>query len=107
VMNSKHIRGDVNYGWPTAEIAVMGPEGAVTIIFRQQIAAAEDPETERQRLVAEYWEQFANPYVAAARGYIDDVIEPHETRPRLIEALQMLRNKRDANPPKKHGNMPL
>jgi len=107
VMSSKHIRGDINYAWPSAEIAVMGPEGAVNIIFRKQIAEAEDPETERQRLVAEYREQFANPYVAASRGYIDDVIEPHETRPRLIEALQMLQNKRDANPPKKHGNIPL
>jgi len=107
VMSSKHIRGDISYAWPTAEIAVMGPEGAVNIIFRRQIAEAEDPEAVRQRLVAEYRERFANPYVAAARGYIDDVIEPHETRPRLIEALQMLQNKRDANPPKKHGNIPL
>jgi len=107
VMNSKHIRGDVNYAWPMAEIAVMGPEGAVNIVFRKQIAEAENPEAERQRLVAEYREQFANPYIAASRGYIDDVIEPHETRPRLIEALQMLQNKRDANPPKKHGNIPL
>jgi len=107
VMSSKHIRGDVNYAWPTAEIAVMGPEGAVNIIFRKELAAAEDPEAVRERLVAEYREQFANPYVAAARGYIDDLIEPHETRPRLIEALHMLQNKRDANPPKKHGNMPL
>ena len=107
VMSSKHIRGDISYAWPSAEIAVMGPEGAVNIIFRKQLAEAEDAEAERERLVAEYRRQFANPYVAAARGYIDDVIEPHETRPRLIEALQMLRNKRDANPPKKHGNIPL
>ena len=107
VMSSKHIRGDISYAWPTAEIAVMGPEGAVNIVFRKQIAAAEDPEAERARLVQEYREQFANPYVAAARGYIDDVIEPQETRPRLIEALKMLQNKRDANPPKKHGNIPL
>jgi acetyl-CoA carboxylase carboxyltransferase component len=107
VMSSKHIRGDISYAWPAAEIAVMGPDGAVNIIFRKQIAAAEDPEAERQRLVQEYRNTFANPYVAAARGYIDDVIEPHETRPRLIEALQMLQNKRDANPPKKHGNIPL
>ncbi|HHS98164.1 MAG TPA: acyl-CoA carboxylase subunit beta, partial [Chloroflexi bacterium] len=107
VMSSKHIRGDISYAWPTAEIAVMGPEGAVNIVFRKQIAAAEDPEAERARLVKEYREQFANPYVAAARGYIDDVIEPQETRPRLIEALKMLQNKRDANPPKKHGNIPL
>lgn len=107
VMSSKHIRGDISYAWPTAEIAVMGPEGAVNIVFRKEIAAAADPEAERERLVREYREQFANPYVAAARGYIDDVIEPQETRPRLIEALKMLRNKRDANPPKKHGNIPL
>jgi len=107
VMSSKHIRGDISYAWPTAEIAVMGPDGAVNIVFRKEIAAAEDPEAERERLVTEYREQFANPYVAAARGYVDDVIEPQETRPRLIEALKMLRNKRDANPPKKHGNIPL
>jgi len=107
VMSSKHIRGDVNLAWPSAEIAVMGPDGAVNIIFRKQIAEADDPEEERARLVEEYRETFANPYVAAARGYIDDVIVPHETRPRLIEALQMLQNKRDTNPPKKHGNIPL
>ena len=107
VMSSKHIRGDISYAWPAAEIAVMGPDGAVNIIFRKQLAEADDPEAERERLVAEYREQFANPYVAAARGYIDDIIEPRETRPRLIEALQMLRNKRDSNPPKKHGNIPL
>ncbi|MGD9047762.1 MAG: acyl-CoA carboxylase subunit beta, partial [Anaerolineae bacterium] len=104
VMSSKHIRGDLSYAWPSAEIAVMGPEGAVNIIFRKQIAEAEDPEAERVRLVQEYRDTFANPYVAAGRGYIDDVIEPHQTRPRLIEALQMLQNKRDTNPPKKHGN---
>jgi acetyl-CoA carboxylase carboxyltransferase component len=107
VMSSKHIRGDLSYAWPSAEIAVMGPEGAVNIIFRKQIAAAEDPEAERARLVQEYRDTFANPYVAAGRGYIDDVIEPCQTRPRLIEALQMLQNKRDTNPPKKHGNIPL
>ena len=107
VMSSKHIRGDINLAWPTAEIAVMGPEGAVNIIFRKQIAEAEDPEAERARLVKEYREKFANPYVAASRGYIDDVIEPRETRPRLINALEMLQNKRDTNPPKKHGNIPL
>jgi propionyl-CoA carboxylase beta chain len=107
VMSSKHIRGDISYAWPTAEIAVMGPEGAVNIIFRHQIAGAEDPEAERARLVQEYRDTFANPFVAAARGYIDDVIEPRETRPRLIEALHMLQNKRDTNPPKKHGNIPL
>ncbi len=107
VMSSKHIRGDVSYAWPSAEIAVMGPEGAVNIIFRHELAEAEDPEARKAKLVAEYREQFANPYEAAARGYIDDVIEPHETRPRLIEALTMLQNKRDSNPPKKHGNIPL
>jgi acetyl-CoA carboxylase carboxyltransferase component len=107
VMSSKHIRGDISYAWPSAEIAVMGPDGAVNIVFRKEIAAAADPEAERERLVQEYREQFANPYIAAARGYIDDIIEPQETRPRIIEALKMLQNKRDANPPKKHGNMPL
>ena len=107
VMSSKHIRGDISYAWPSAEVAVMGPDGAVNIIFRREIAASEDPEAERERLVDEYRDTFANPYVAAARGYIDDVIEPHETRPRLIEALQMLQSKRDTNPPKKHGNIPL
>ncbi len=107
VMASKHLRADINLAWPSAEIAVMGPEGAVNIIFRKQIAQAEDPEAEKARLVAEYRAKFANPYIAASRGFIDDVIEPHETRPRLINALEMLRNKRDTNPPKKHGNIPL
>lgn len=107
VMSSKHIRGDINLAWPTAEIAVMGPEGAVNIIFRKELAQAADPEQRRLELVQEYRQRFANPYVAAARGYIDDVIEPHETRPRLINALEMLSNKRDTNPPKKHGCIPL
>lgn len=107
VMNSKHIRGDLNLAWPTAEIAVMGPEGAVNIIFRKEIAEAEDPVAKKAELVAMYREKFANPYVAAEWGYIDDVIEPKETRPRLINALEMLQNKRDVNPPKKHGNIPL
>ena len=107
VMSSKHIRGDISYAWPTAEIAVMGPDGAVNIVFRKEIAAAADPAAEKARLVEEYRERFANPYIAAARGYIDDVIEPQETRPRIIEALKMLQNKRDSNPPKKHGNIPL
>jgi len=107
VMNSKHVRGDINYAWPTAEIAVMGPEGAVNIAYRKEIAEAEDPEAARQRLIADYRAQFANPYIAASRGYIDEVILPHETRPRLIAALEMLQNKRDENPPKKHANMPL
>lgn len=107
VMSPKALRGDVNLAWPTAEIAVMGPEAAVNVIFKREIAAASDPEAERARLVAEYRAKFANPYVAAARGYLDDVIEPRETRPRLINALEMLRNKRETNPPKKHGNIPL
>jgi acetyl-CoA carboxylase carboxyltransferase component len=107
VMNSKHIRADLNLAWPTAEIAVMGPDGAVSIIFRRELAEAADPIAKKAELVAEYREQFANPYAAAQRGYIDDVIEPHETRPRLINALNMLQNKRDQNPTKKHGNIPL
>jgi len=107
VMSSKHIRGDVNLAWPTAEIAVMGIEGAVNIVFRSELAAAEDPAALRAQLERDYREQLANPYVAAARGYLDDVIEPRETRPRLINALAMLANKRDTNPPKKHGNIPL
>jgi propionyl-CoA carboxylase beta chain len=107
VMSSKHVRGDINYAWPSAEIAVMGPDGAVNIIFRKEIAEAQDPEAKRAELVSEYRERFANPYVAAGRGYVDDIIEPHETRPRVIDALSMLRNKRDKNPPKKHGNIPL
>ena len=107
VMSSKHIRGDVNLAWPTAEIAVMGPDGAVNIIFRKELSQAEDPAKRKAELVEEYRNKFANPYVAASRGYIDDVIEPRETRPYLINALEMLRNKRDENPPKKHGNIPL
>ncbi len=106
-MSSKHIRGDVNLAWPTAEIAVMGPDGAVNIIFRKELSQAEDPTKRKAELVEEYRNKFANPYVAASRGYIDDVIEPRETRPRLINALEMLSNKRDANPPKKHGCIPL
>ena len=107
VMSSKHVRGDMNFAWPTAEIAVMGVEGAVNIIFKDRIAEADDPAAERARLVADYEERFANPYVAAARGYVDDVILPHETRPRLIAALDMLVDKRATNPRKKHGNIPL
>jgi acetyl-CoA carboxylase carboxyltransferase component len=107
VMSSKHIRGDLNFAWPSAELAVMGPEGAVNIIFRKELAEAKNPEKRRQELVAEYREKFANPYIAASRGYIDDVIEPRMTRPRLINALEMLSNKRDQNPAKKHGNIPL
>jgi propionyl-CoA carboxylase beta chain len=107
VMNSKHIRGDINLAWPTAEIAVMGPKGAVEVLFRRQIAEAEDPAAETAAMETEYRERFAHPYIAAARGYVDDVIDPRETRPRLISALDMLRNKRDENPWKKHGNIPL
>jgi propionyl-CoA carboxylase beta chain len=107
VMSSKHIRGDMNFAWPTAEIAVMGAEGAVNIIFRDAIADAEDPAAERARLVAEYETEFSNPYIAAARGYIDEVILPRETRPRLIRTLEVLADKRDTNPRKKHGNIPL
>ena len=107
VMSSKHIRGDVNFAWPSSEIAVMGPDGAVNIIFRKELEKAKDPVARKAELVAEYREKFASPYVAAERGYIDDVIEPKETRPRLINALEMLGNKRDSNPAKKHGNIPL
>jgi len=107
VMASKHIRGDVNYAYPTAEIAVMGPEGAVNIIFRKDITTAKDVNGERQRLIGEYRDKFANPYKAAELGYIDEVIKPEDTRPRVIRAFEMLRTKRQENPPKKHGNIPL
>ena len=107
VMSSKHVRGDMNFAWPTAEIAVMGAEGAVSIIFKDAIAAADDPAQEHKRLVAQYEEEFANPYIAAARGYVDEVIRPTETRPRLIRSLEVLQDKRDTNPRKKHGNIPL
>ncbi|MDR7533201.1 MAG: acyl-CoA carboxylase subunit beta [Armatimonadota bacterium] len=107
VMSSKHIRGDLNLAWPTAEIAVMGPEGAIDIIFRKELAEAPDPEVRRRELVAEYRAQFATPYVAAARGYIDDVIPPRETRRRLVAALEVLHRKRVSVPRRKHGNIPL
>ncbi len=107
VMNSKHIRGDVNLAYPAAEIAVMGAEGAVNIIRRSEIEAAADPQAERQRLIADYQEKFSNPYRAAELGYIDEVIDPADTRPKVIQALKMLKTKRDTNPPKKHGNIPL
>ncbi|MBL7200769.1 MAG: methylmalonyl-CoA carboxyltransferase [Anaerolineae bacterium] len=106
-MSSKHLRADVNYAWPNAEIAVMGPEGAVNIIHRREISDAKDPDARRAELVAQYREKFSTPYVAAGKGYIDAVIIPRETRPRIIEALAMLENKRDGLPPKKHGNIPL
>jgi propionyl-CoA carboxylase beta chain len=107
VMSSKHIRGDFNYAWPTAEIAVMGPKGAVEIMHRRQIADSKDPAAETERLMNEYREQLAHPYIAASRGYLDDVIDPRETRPRLIEALALTKNKREPGPPRKHGNIPL
>ncbi len=107
VMSSKHIRGDYNVAWPTAEVAVMGPKGAVEILFRKEINDAPDPQAAMDERVAEYTEKFANPYVAASRGYVDDIIDPRDTRPRLIDALETLRTKRDRNPPKKHGNLPL
>jgi propionyl-CoA carboxylase beta chain len=117
-MSSKHIRTDVNFAWPTAEIAVMGPEGAVNIVYKRELekeAAKAKTEAEKQEIinqarklkVEEFRERFANPYVAAERGYVDAVIQPRETRKRLIDALEMLQTKRDKNPPKKHGNIPL
>jgi len=107
VMSSKHIGGDVNYAWPTAEIAVMGPKGAVNVLYREELAAADDPDARRQELIDEYREEFANPYTAADRGFIDDVIEPTETRARLISDLKMLKGKRSESPDKKHGNIPI
>ncbi|HEX8140265.1 MAG TPA: acyl-CoA carboxylase subunit beta [Pyrinomonadaceae bacterium] len=107
VMASKHIRTDINFAWPTAEIAVMGAEGAVGILYRREIGEAEDQELARRARVGEFEEKFANPYVAAQRGFIDEVIEPAMTRPKLVRALSLLENKRDTNPPKKHGNIPL
>ncbi len=107
VMSSKHLRGDINYAYPSAEIAVMGAEGAVPIIFKKEIEEADNPKGRRQELMSEYDEKFSNPYRAAEMGYIDEVIRPEETRPKLIVALEMLKNKVDSNPPKKHGNIPL
>ena len=107
VMASKHIRADVNFAWPTAEIAVMGPEGAVNIIFRDELKKAPDAAVERTRLVNDYREKFANPFKAAELGYIDEVLLPEHTRARVIRALGMLKNKRQENPPRKHGNIPL
>jgi propionyl-CoA carboxylase beta chain len=107
VMSSKHIRTDLNYAWPTAEIAVMGPEGAVNILYKRELDAAPDPARARAEKVEEFREKFANPFVAASRGFLDEVIRPRETRPKLVAALKNLENKRDKNPPKKHGNIPL
>jgi propionyl-CoA carboxylase beta chain len=107
VMCSKHIRADINYAWPGSEIAVMGPDGAVNIIFRKEIAAADDKDAKHKELVSDYRKKFASPYFAAERGYIDDVIEPEETRPRLINAIETLLGKRESRPKKKHGNIPL
>jgi len=107
VMSSKHIRGDINFAYPTAEIAVMGPEGAVNILYKREMDAAKDPAALRQEKTSEYREKFANPYIAAERGYVDEVIEPRDTRRRLSQALEVLHTKRDSNPPRKHGNIPL
>jgi propionyl-CoA carboxylase beta chain len=106
-MASKHLGTDFNFAWPTAEVAVMGPEGAVNIIYRKDIASSPTPEDRRSKLMDDYKARFANPYSAAERGYIDDVIVPHETRPKLIRALEMLQNKKVARPQRKHGNIPL
>jgi propionyl-CoA carboxylase beta chain len=107
VMSSKHIRADFNVAWPTAEVAVMGPEGAVNIVFRKEIEAADDPEAKRAELIADYRARFANPYTAAERGYVDDVIEPRRTRPFLVDALETALTKREPRPQRKHGNIPL
>jgi propionyl-CoA carboxylase beta chain len=107
VMSSKHIRADFNFAWPTAEVAVMGPEGAVNIVFRTELADAADPEARRAELIADYKERFANPYAAAERGYVDDVIEPRRTRPALIDALETALTKAEPRPKRKHGNIPL
>ena len=104
---SKHLRTDVNLAYPTAEIAVMGPEGAVNIVYRRELQKAEDPEAMRREKAEEFRQRFANPYIAAERGWVDAVIEPRDTRPKLIAALRMLETKRDTLPPKKHGNIPL
>ncbi len=107
VLGSKHVRADANFAWPSAEIAVMGPEGAINIIFRDELAKSKDPTAKRKELVKSYREKFANPYVAAERGYLDDVIEPSDTREVLVNYLELLKTKREARPPRKHGNIPL
>lgn len=107
VMGSKHLRADINLAWPTAQIAVMGAQGAVNILYRWEIAAASDPDAHRAELITRYEDTLANPYVAAERGYVDSVIEPAQTRSSVVRALRALRNKRETLPPKKHGNIPL
>jgi acetyl-CoA carboxylase carboxyltransferase component len=107
VMSSKHLRGDINFAWPTGEVAVTGPDGAINIVYREEMANAEDPIAKRQELTDQYREEFANPFIVGGRGFVDDVIDPRETRSKIITALDMLRNKADRNPPKKHGNIPL
>ena len=107
VMSSKHIRADFNFAWPTAEVAVMGPEGAVNIVFRKELELADDPDARRAELIEDYRERFANPYTAAERGYVDEVIEPRRTRPMLIDALESSLSKREPQPRRKHGNIPL
>jgi propionyl-CoA carboxylase beta chain len=107
VMSSKHTRADINLAYPTAELAVMGPDGAVNIVFRNELKGSADPDARRKELEDDYRQNFANPYKAAELGYIDEVIRPEETRPKIIQSLEMLANKRDHNPPKKHGNIPL
>jgi propionyl-CoA carboxylase beta chain len=107
VMSSKHIRSDFNFAWPTAEVAVMGPEGAVNIVFRRELEESDDPEARREELIADYKERFATPYAAAERGYVDDVIEPRRTRPVLIDALETALTKAEPRPRRKHGNIPL
>ncbi len=107
VMSSKHIRADFNFAWPTAEVAVMGPEGAVNIVFRKELEQADDPAARRAELIEDYKAQFANPYTAAERGYVDDVIEPRRTRPMLVDALRTALTKRERRPQRKHGNIPL
>jgi len=107
VMGSKHLRADINLAWPSAEIAVMGAQGAVNILYRRELAAADDPDSRRRELVSDYEDHFANPYIAAERGYVDAVIPPSSTRREVVRALRLLANKRESQPPKKHGNIPL
>ena len=107
MLGSKQVRADINLAWPTAELAVMGPEGAVNITYRKEISEAQDSKSTRKQLIDDYREKFANPYIAAARGYVDDIIEPKQTRKELIKYLNILKTKRDKLPPKKHGNIPL